>query len=248
MTVDPPSGMAARAAAAVLLLLPPFLFMLLAVVIPPTKDTFWRKFDVSDNVGGGYYTQGFFTYKAVLDTQSDTEGSLLGDGEDDLCGDTIKADLGDECCESFMATQALGVTSVVLLAAALAILLGGIMSNANIPRAYFFFPGALAFSAGILAISLVIVFDSDMDSPLCGHKYEPVAGNEMFRDLEYGPLFYLSIAGGVVSLLSGTVLCVTRDTSSRGFLSVATQEQIGSHVDEHHFETQSNIYPGSLLF
>lgn len=202
-----PVKRASRLGAAALLLLPPFVLLLVSLVVPPTEDTHWRKIDVSGSVETmevkGYYTTNLFDFKAVIgENVEDIEASLLGDDDNDFCSDATKETLGDACCEHFQTSQALAITATALSGVAWLFFSSAILMR-QATRVAVLITAILSFSAGVIGTTLVMLYDHDLSSPLCGSDS---AMSEVFKDLEYGPLFYVATVGSILAVLAGVAL------------------------------------------
>ena len=202
-----PVKKASRLGAAALLLLPPFVLLLVSLVVPPTEDTHWRKIDVSGSFRTmeikGYYTSNLFDFKAVIgDDIEDIEASLLGDDDNDFCSDATKETLGDACCEHFQTSQALAITATALSGVAWLFFSSAILMR-QATRVAVLITAILSFSAGVIGTTLVMLYDHDLSSPLCGSDS---ADSDAFKDLEYGPLFYVATVGSILAVLAGVAL------------------------------------------
>lgn len=249
-----------RVANASVMLLPSFVLFLLSIVLPPTADNYWRRFEVKNipNVTSGYISQSMFEFKGVATGpgQEDKEGDNVGDSKDDWCNDDEAGayeSFGDDCCKPFRTAQALGITATVLSFCALALLLGAIVRGQSVSRATFALTGMLSFAAGVIGIALVILYDSELDEPFCGKTIKAADGEDMledmFGDLEYGPLFYLSMSASIVSVLAGARFFFLEDSSLDSYYAYSSigGDTAASAAPQTSAQSET-VFPGTLIF
>jgi len=259
-----PSDTRRRFGAVALLLLPPFLLLLLATVLSPTEDTHWRKIEINDGTEDSYLSQGLFEFVTLKGDEELKSDMNLGDGDGDWCGDKYKASFGDECCEPFRTTQSLAISATSLSFVSFALLaFSSIYTRGRISRKHTNAAGVLSFAAGVLGISLVIVYDDSFDEMFCGEE-KMVGGidvmKQSYKELEYGPLFFLAVTGSILSVLAGTVLFFIHDGEAFTKRDVGTSRtaqsrgrgrtedtsftaRVGAQVPE-----KSGAFPGTLVF
>ena len=253
-----PTDARRRLGAVALLLFPPFLLFLLATVIPPTEDTHWRKIEINDGSNERYVSQGLFE---LVDFKGGEEvGSHDNLGEDGWCSDDKKREIGDKCCEPFRTTQGLAIAATAVSFVAFALLVGSsVRARGRISRMHTNAAGVLSFAAGVLGISLVIIYDMNFDEMACGE--EKIVGGvdlikQMYKELEYGPLFFLATTGSILSVLAGTALFFVHDDEAytKRYASIKSKRTVfdapvGARVPaKSTTSTESNTFPGTLVF
>lgn len=143
--------------------------VLFVVSLVPPVPWYNVKFDIkikNETASPTYSTRGVWSHWYIDSDNSSKSANLIGDDENDICGQKLRDVYGDTCCPSFQANQAFAV-----MAGAFALILCFTLFFEDTTQNWIWRPHMSVVASLICgAISIGIVFGVFWNKPFCGES------------------------------------------------------------------------------